>query len=930
MDLELDQFRDVDLVIDKANDNFIQRQFVSQGDYKGRTLTVQVTDNGVIGEIPGLVLNLRWQNQASGLTDLSAFTVLDKANSIFRLEYPAHMMTPGKVVANIQIIQNGKTTHMKPFELTVQQLVGEAKGIVEKAEFSALVAVLSDANKFRTDIDSLVVAKADKQTVDRSLNEINDKINNFPKGNPSGVYATLTELKNKYPNGNSNIYVVTGTGNWYYWSGTDWLSGGKYQETGIADFSVTTSKASRLVQSGVFTSSQPIVIEWSTGKVEIPAGNFISGKYRAEVAAHTIVLNKDASAAIYFDTINATFFGVAYGDMYTVGQSNISFGAIQFPQKTAKLNGNWIAGSVSNYVMPINFLTPEINISTRNFGVNLNGQSSVLDIPTGFLKVGNETYTFKENQEVFDLDTEATVHFICFDTKSRNFYILSSLQLPQLGAFSVVLGNFNSTTFATNFPTRLIINGRAQKNPEIAGTTAFLNTIEGSIDISFRKRSVTIPPRTALYYYAGYLGSAETTGGVAVEIPFPTDSSEILLVFDIPAKKFRWYTTSEISKLTADTVYLLYLSVNGKKVVTALDYTIEGQTVIDKSVTRYEILENTESVGTTKNVRLNIDTAAETVTVFNFDAKATSDEEFSASFYHDTTLVLKLVIKNKNYKPFSLKIPAPKKGTSKLIFSGPGEVKNAIGTNTTPPIANDSGFLFGSHRGSDLFAPENTMEAFRYAKAQGYRCVETDINRTSDGVFVLLHDDLIDRTSNGTGSVKDFTYEELLEFDFSKQYADFENVKIPTLEEFLVFCKLSGIKPFLELKNDVLTDENKSEFVELVKKCGMWDNCFINSFILSQIEKVADADSNAPIGYVTLPTKEAIDHMKTLSPKSFISVYGWDTNDFASYEPFADLCLENNIPFTGSTSNLEVLKKVIQKGAFASVSSDVELSGCFW
>lgn len=160
--MELNQFRDVDLVIDKANDNFIQRQFVSQGDYKGRTMTVQVTDNGLIGKVIGLTLNLRWQNQASGLADLTAFECIDEENSIFRIEYPEHMMTPGKVVANIQVIQNGKVTHLKSFELTVQKLAGEMTGIVEKAEYGALVAVLSDANKFRTDIERLGMDKADK------------------------------------------------------------------------------------------------------------------------------------------------------------------------------------------------------------------------------------------------------------------------------------------------------------------------------------------------------------------------------------------------------------------------------------------------------------------------------------------------------------------------------------------------------------------------------------------------------------------------------------------------------------------------------------------------------------------------------------------------------------------------------------------------
>lgn len=160
--MELDQFRDVDLVIDRANDSFVQKQFVSQGDYKGRTLTVQVTNNGNVGEVPGLTLNLNWHNEASGLTDLTAFSVINKATSVFAIEYPEHMMTPGKVYASIQIIQDGKVTNLKQFELTVQELAGQAVGIVDKAEFSALVAVLADSNRFRTDIDSLDTIKADK------------------------------------------------------------------------------------------------------------------------------------------------------------------------------------------------------------------------------------------------------------------------------------------------------------------------------------------------------------------------------------------------------------------------------------------------------------------------------------------------------------------------------------------------------------------------------------------------------------------------------------------------------------------------------------------------------------------------------------------------------------------------------------------------
>ncbi|MGM7317162.1 hypothetical protein ABRY77_16345 [Enterococcus casseliflavus] len=196
--MELDHFRDVDLVIDYANYSFIEKQFVSQGDYKGRTLTVQVTNNGVVGEVPGLMLNLNWYNEASGLADLSAFSVLDKANSIYRIEYPQHMMTPGRVIASIQVIQNGKVTNLKQFELTVQRLAGQPVGIVQKAEFSALVAVLADSNKFRTDINDLGDKKVDKNgasqvTWSMVSQEVREKILGDSAPATVGVGAVLDE-----------------------------------------------------------------------------------------------------------------------------------------------------------------------------------------------------------------------------------------------------------------------------------------------------------------------------------------------------------------------------------------------------------------------------------------------------------------------------------------------------------------------------------------------------------------------------------------------------------------------------------------------------------------------------------------------------------------------------------------------------------------
>ncbi|MGF2168472.1 metallophosphoesterase family protein [Enterococcus casseliflavus] len=274
--MELDQFRDVDLVIDYANYSFIEKQFVSQGDYKGRTLTVQVTDNGVVGEVPGLMLHLNWHNEASGLTDLSAFSVLDKANSIYRIEYPQHMMTPGRVIASIQVIQNGKVTNLKQFQLTVQRLAGQAVGIVEKAEFSALVAVLADANRFRTDIDDLDLTKASKEELSESESKLETKIYNTELSLSNLIqnmttlkavtFDSLAKINEQYPNGANIIAITKDTQSFYIWDETlkTWYNMGSIAQELVYemirnDGTVEIKQGNLVGESGYFQDIQELL-----------------------------------------------------------------------------------------------------------------------------------------------------------------------------------------------------------------------------------------------------------------------------------------------------------------------------------------------------------------------------------------------------------------------------------------------------------------------------------------------------------------------------------------------------------------------------------------------------------------------------------------------------------------------------------------------
>ena len=97
-----------------------------------------------------------------------------------------------------------------------------------------------------------------------------------------------------------------------------------------------------------------------------------------------------------------------------------------------------------------------------------------------------------------------------------------------------------------------------------------------------------------------------------------------------------------------------------------------------------------------------------------------------------------------------------------------------------------------AHRGFNTIAPENSMPAFGAAVAMGAEEIEFDLWATKDGELVSIHDSSLERTSDGVGNVWDYTYEELLAFDFGKKHgAEFEGLRILRFEDILK--KLSNL-----------------------------------------------------------------------------------------------------------------------------------------
>ena len=109
--------------------------------------------------------------------------------------------------------------------------------------------------------------------------------------------------------------------------------------------------------------------------------------------------------------------------------------------------------------------------------------------------------------------------------------------------------------------------------------------------------------------------------------------------------------------------------------------------------------------------------------------------------------------------------------------------------------------LLIAHRGASGYAPENTLAAFRKAVAMGLAFIETDLQLTRDARFVAIHDDTVNRTTNGQGNVHDLTLAEIRRLDAGSWFGSaFAGERVPTLEETLEFAKRHDVVFYLELK----------------------------------------------------------------------------------------------------------------------------------
>ena len=156
-----------------------------------------------------------------------------------------------------------------------------------------------------------------------------------------------------------------------------------------------------------------------------------------------------------------------------------------------------------------------------------------------------------------------------------------------------------------------------------------------------------------------------------------------------------------------------------------------------------------------------------------------------------------------------------------------------------------------AHRGARGHAHENTHSAFNLAYRMGADGIELDVQCCASGEVVVIHDDTIDRTSDGSGAVAELTLNQLREFDFGRFFGpDFAGEPIPTLAEVIEGLPARAIIN-IEIKNKgTKTNGEEAGVAELIRRTKLHDRVLVSSFNPFVLRRMRRIDPRVPIAYL--------------------------------------------------------------------------------
>lgn len=159
-----------------------------------------------------------------------------------------------------------------------------------------------------------------------------------------------------------------------------------------------------------------------------------------------------------------------------------------------------------------------------------------------------------------------------------------------------------------------------------------------------------------------------------------------------------------------------------------------------------------------------------------------------------------------------------------------------------PFFTQQDGVMVIAHQGGEWLRPSNTLVAFDHAVELGVDVLEMDIHQTKDGAIVLMHDATVDRTTDGSGAIKEMTLDEIRVLDAGYYWTDDDGatypyrgqgIQVPTLEE--LFQRYPDMRMNIEIKQE--TPSMVRPFCQLIHDYNMQDKILVATFHKATVEE---------------------------------------------------------------------------------------------
>lgn len=614
-----------------------------------------------------------------------------------------------------------------------------------------------------------------KTSVNNSITDINTEVQALTNGGPAGTYATVEALTNADPN-HSKIYVVTADGKWYYYNSNNstWTAGGEYL-TNAQDTEDSINKLNILC----FSNIQDRLKEFD-GKINL---DYTRGKYGFED-------DPWSTETTNYHIRTAELLTVYDGD--TIGLSDYT--NLEYCYAVLKSDNTTAYHDWRHEDSKIDY--------TENEGV-----------------VGIVVRK-RDLTKISDPNTIGRKMYI----KRYSYYLKDNIEEALETPDTIIHNDFvNGTTYSGDVhynPQRIVTYSKHSFDKDVVVTND---------NPTFKMAIHWVNPDTSANMDSGWISNDNNSFIVKAGIKFRV---MVARVTEVPGE------TADIDEFSA-----------GIKVIEKT--TDNVQTLYNPNTVRYGYLNasggfdggEAQVTLTTDFIKLNPDRT------LSLDYKVDDDTKeawIGIGFYDADKQWIKRVSQTGvagsiNHITRFSKFPT---GTAYVRISFRHYTKSTMQLNYgynfgeyTPyeiadTTARNAVLKYNlksiAHRGWSWSggAPENTIPAFVEAKKHGFNIVETDIQFSSDGVPVCIHDSTLDRTTNGTGRVIDKTIAQIKELVANAGKEGYPDVRIPTFEEFIQTCRDLELVAYIELKmNDILYEdyEKYETIMNIVKKYDMED-----------------------------------------------------------------------------------------------------------